>query len=641
MMISGLRSASHRLVDGARTLGSFSTKVGASSAVPVGEREVDAALSGGHNDDRFDREVPSKEAGRKFEGVPYQLRPALKVKVEGKGILMDALYNKGAAFPLGERDRLGIRGLLPPRRVSMEDQIRLARFQLDQETSPIRKHNYLRELLDRNETLFHRLLIDNIEELAPIIYTPTVGEACIKFGESFRNPRGMYFNYHDRGDMAAMVHNWPSSDVRVIVVTDGSRILGLGDLGANGMSIPIGKLALYCAAGGIAPHRVLPVMFDAGTDNEELLNDSTYLGMQHKRLSGDAYYDLLDEFVHACFSRWPNVFMQFEDFSSDKALPILEKYKNDRLCFNDDVQGTGAVAVAGVMGALTLQGLDIAALGDQRFLIAGAGSAGLGVARKLAEAISLQGKYTFEEAVEKFWVCDVDGVLKSSDSDKLTLEQRLFARDDETAGMSLLDVAKTVKPTALMGLTACGGLFKRELVETMAKNCDRPIIFPLSNPTSSAECTAKDAYEWTNGRAIFASGSPFDPVTVGSKTFVPSQCNNMFVFPAIGLGATVAGARRVSKNMIYAASEALATSLTEEEMNAGQVFPSIPRIRNISLRLATAIVRAAKEEGLTSPRRIPDHVAECDERTADYIEKRMYDPVYVPLVDLVYSNRHS
>lgn len=270
---------------------------------PLGER--DHKHLGGHAEDRFDVGYDEKEdRGRKFKGVPYHLRPALKVKVEGKGILMDPAYNKGAAFPLGERDRLGIRGLLPPRRVSMEDQIRLASFQLEQEESDIRKHGYLRELLDRNETLFHRVLIDNIEELAPIIYTPTVGEACLKFGESFRDPRGMYFNYHDRGDMAAMMYNWPHADVHVIVVTDGSRILGLGDLGANGMGIPIGKLALYCAAGGIAPHRVLPVMFDAGTNNESLLKDPTYLGMKHNRLDGDEYFDMLDEFVHACYARW-------------------------------------------------------------------------------------------------------------------------------------------------------------------------------------------------------------------------------------------------------------------------------------------------------------------------------------------------
>eukprot|EP00938_MAST-03A_sp_MAST-3A-sp1_P002877 g2877.t1 len=281
----------------------WNTNINRTSSVkpPLGER--DHKHLGGHAEDRFDKHDFGEDGGRKFKGVPYHLRPALKVKVEGKGILMDPAYNKGAAFPLGERDRLGIRGLLPPRRVSMEDQIRLATFQLQQEESDIRKHGYLRELLDRNETLFHRVLIDNIEELAPIIYTPTVGEACIKFGESFRDPRGMYFNYHDRGDMAAMMYNWPHADVHVIVVTDGSRILGLGDLGANGMGIPIGKLALYCAAGGIAPHRVLPVMFDAGTNNESLLNDPTYLGMKHNRLDGEEYFDMLDEFISACYAR--------------------------------------------------------------------------------------------------------------------------------------------------------------------------------------------------------------------------------------------------------------------------------------------------------------------------------------------------
>ena len=344
--------------------------------------------------------------------------------------------------------------------------------------------------------------------------------------------------------------------------------------------------------------------------------------------------------MHTSTTTRPNVFIQFEDFSSDKAKFILDRYKNDRLCFNDDIQGTGAVCVAGAMAALTLQGKRISELGEQRFLIAGAGSAGLGVARKLAEAIVHQGKYSFEQALEKFWVCDVNGVL-AADNKNLSEEQRVFARDDDTAGLDLKQVADKVKPTALLGLTACGGLFQRDLVESISRNCERPIIFPLSNPTSSAECTAEQAYEWSGGKAIFASGSPFDSVRYGGTTYIPSQCNNMFVFPGLGLGATVCGAKRVSRGMIYACSETLATSLTEDEKRAGQVFPSINRIREISLRVATAVVRAAHEENLTNPKKISREISHDDTMTFRYVQGKMYDPVYVPLVDMIYSSRHS
>ena len=333
----------------------------------------------------------SDASGKKYADVPYHLRPALRVTPTGKNLLSTPTFNKGGAFGLGERDRLGLRGLLPPRRLTMKQQIERTEAQLAKEDSMIRKNLYLRDLLDTNETLFHRVLLDNIKELAPAVYTPTVGQACVEFGEMFRRPRGMYFNSHDLGDMSAMMYNWKAKDVHVACVTDGSRILGLGDLGANGMGIPIGKLALYCAAGGIAPHRVLPIMFDAGTNNEELLNSDTYLGLQHERLEGDEYYEMLDEFMAAVYNRYPNVFLQFEDFSSDKAMDILNRYRDDYLCFNDDVQGTGAVSVAGLMSALRLQGKPVDALKDQRILIAGAGSAGIGVATALADAMVLQG----------------------------------------------------------------------------------------------------------------------------------------------------------------------------------------------------------------------------------------------------------
>eukprot|EP00501_MAST-03F_sp_TOSAG23-6_P001832 GSMAST32.ASY1.ANO1.1910.1 assembled CDS len=537
----------------------------------------------------------TKEVSGPGPHVRYELRKTLIAKKEGREILTDPLYNKGTAFRHGERDRLGLRGLLPPRRFTMKAQ------------TPLRKHIFLNEIHDRNETLYHRVLVDNIKELAPIVYTPTVGEACQNFGIQFRRPRGMYFCTLDRMNMASMMHNWPSKDVQVVVVTDGSRILGLGDLGANGMAIPVGKLALYCAAGGIAPHRVLPVQLDFGTNNEELLQDPFYLGLKHTRVTGDEYYELLDEFVSAVFNRYPNAFLQFEDFSSDKAQIILDRYRSERLVFNDDIQGTGAVAIAGIMSALRCTGRSVTSLKDQRILIAGAGSAGIGVAEALMNAMKQQGLKE-HEAVEQFVVCDVNG-------------------------MSLSDAMKEHKPSILLGLSAQGGLFDKSIIKTMHHNTERPIIFPLSNPTSKAECSAADAYNWTKGSCIFASGSPFDPVKMKNGTIMtPSQCNNMFIFPGLGLGATLSGAKRCSDKMVYSCAVACAESVSEDELNKGMVFPDLDRIREVSLNVGTATVTAAAKEGLVT-KMSSDDVLNCREILA----RKMYDPMYVPITDNVYN----
>ena len=571
--------------------------------------------------------VDGNEEGKKYAATPYHMRAALRVTPTGKNLLATPTFNKGAAFGLGERDRLGLRGLLPPRKLTMKQQIDRTEAQLAKEDSMIRKNVYLRDLLDTNETLFHRVLLDNIKELAPAIYTPTVGQACVEFGEAFRRPRGMYFNYHDLGDMSAMMYNWKAKDVHVICVTDGSRILGLGDLGANGMGIPIGKLALYCAAGGIAPHRVLPIMFDAGTNNQELLESETYLGLQHQRLDGEEYYEMLDEFMAAVFNRYPNVFLQFEDFSSDKAMDILNRYRDRYLCFNDDVQGTGAVSVAGIMSALRLQGKEVDALKDQKILIAGAGSAGIGVATALSDAMVMQG-LSHKEACSKFYVCDINGILSSTNPD-LVQQQVPFGRSDDTAGLSLLDAMKQVKPTILLGLSGCGGLFEEELIREMSKNCNDPIIFPLSNPTSSAECTNIQALEWSDGRCVFASGSPFDTVEFNGVTRIPSQCNNMYIFPGIGLGAVMGKCSKVSDGMIYASSQAVASSLKPDEIEKGMVFPDISRIREVSLNVGVNVIIAAIEEGLCKNQRFRQANNEEDIRTL--LLDKMYDPVYVPL----------
>jgi len=437
----------------------------------------------------------------------------------------------------------------------------------------------------------------------------------------------MYFTEEDRGQMAAMIYNWPLPDVHVVVVTDGSRILGLGDLGAQGMGIPIGKLSLYCAAGGIAPHRVLPVVLDVGTDNEELLNDPFYIGMPKKRLHGKEYYHLVDEFMQAVRHRWPNVLVQFEDFSSDKAQNLLDKYRDTHLCFNDDIQGTGATTLSGVLGALRAKGADVNSLGEQRIVVAGAGSAGIGVAQVLMQAMMEQGR-TEEEAKKAFFIVDQDGLLGKDRSDTLSREQAAFARDED-GGLSLLDVVKKHKPTILLGMTTVGGLFSEEIITEMASSCERPIIFPLSNPTTNAECTAEQAFEWTDGKCIFAAGSPFDPVTMeDGRVFYPTQCNNMYVFPGIGLGATVCGAKTVSDRMLYVAAEALANFVTEEELAQGKVFPHISNIREVSHRVAVAVVREAAREGQATKLKEKDM-----DNLEDYVAKKMYDPLYVPLIE--------
>lgn len=551
----------------------------------------------------------------------------IKISVRGADILTDPLFNKGTSFKSGERDRLRFRGMLPPAFQNIHVQKDRFLNSLRAEESNIKKNIMLEDLHDRNETLYHRVLVDHIEEMAPLIYTPTVGQACKEFATRFRRPRGMYFTQEDRGHMAAMVYNWPHKDVHVIVVTDGSRILGLGDLGTNGMGIPIGKLSLYCAAGGIAPHRVLPVVLDVGTDNEELLNDQFYMGMKHKRIRGKPYNLLVEEFMQAVRYRWPGVLVQFEDFSSDNAQMLLNKYRNDHLCFNDDIQGTGATTLAGLLGALRAKGDDVTALGDQRIVIAGAGSAGIGVGQVLKQAMIEQGR-SEEEASKAFFVVDQNGLIGKERLPDLSPEQAEFVRDSDN-GMPLLDVVSKYKPTMLLGMTAVGGLFKEDIIREMAAHCDKPIIFPLSNPTTNAECTAEQAFEWTDGRCIFASGSPFDPVEMDDgRIFYPTQCNNMYVFPGIGLGATVSGAKMVTDRMLYIAAEALANYVSPEEHAQGKVFPHISNIREVSHRIAVAVAEEAIRVGLST------RLKESDlENLPEIMTSKMYYPEYVPLIE--------
>lgn len=563
-----------------------------------------------------------------WKGCTKRFLYPIRIAARGSDILTNPLYNKGTAFKSGERDRLRIRGLLPPRIQNAERQIERFMIKFHGEESDIKKNIMLEDLHDRNETLYHRIIIDHVEMIAPLIYTPTVGQACKEFGARYRRPRGMYFTEADRNNMAAMVYNWPHDDVHVIVVTDGSRILGLGDLGAHGMGIPIGKLSLYCAAGGVAPHRVLPVVLDVGTNNEELLNDPFYLGVPKRRLSGKPYYELVDEFMQAVRYRWPKVLVQFEDFSSDKAQVLLNKYRHDHLCFNDDIQGTGATTLAGILGALRAKGDDVSSLSKQRILIAGAGSAGVGVAQSLYQAMIVQG-CSEEDAKNAFFIADQGGLLGVDRLDDLTPEQAMFARKEDN-NLPLQSIVEKYKPTILLGMTTVGGLFGEQLVKEMATHCERPIIFPLSNPTIKSECTAAQAYEWTDGKCIFASGSPFNAVTLdnGETTLHPSQCNNMYIFPGVGFGASVCGAKTITDEMLYKAAEALANSLTSDDLAQGRVFPPITKIRDVSHCVAVSVVKQALEEDQATK------LSERDARDIDgFVWSKMYDPVYAPLIE--------
>eukprot|EP00744_Colponema_vietnamica_P002108 GILI01003392.1.p1 GENE.GILI01003392.1~~GILI01003392.1.p1 ORF type:complete len:630 (-),score=119.73 GILI01003392.1:342-2150(-) len=554
-------------------------------------------------------------------------QPQLFEHKRGKDVIDDPLLNKGTSFPYPERDRLGLRGLVPPRQLTMKTQMSRVLNNFRALKDDLERHVFLNDLHDRNETLFYKLLTENIAEMAPIVYTPTVGQACIKFGERFRRPRGMYFSSADRGQMSAMVYNWPGRDVDVIVVTDGSRILGLGDLGAHGMGIPIGKLSLYVAAAGLHPGRVLPAVIDVGTNNERLLQDPFYLGMQHRRLQGDEYYSLIDEFMAAARHRWPNVLVQFEDFSSDHAATVLNKYRHDHLCFNDDIQGTGAVTVGTMLSALRVLGKKPEALKEQRVVVVGAGSAGVGVTEALRDSMVSMG-LTSTEANLNFWMLDRDGLLGKSRANVQDLHKP-YLRHDLPDKLPLIEVIRAVRPTVLLGLSTCRGLFTPEVLQEMAKHVDRPIIFSLSNPTNNSECSAEEAYLHTGGRALFASGSPYEPVTVNGRRFVPSQCNNMYIFPGLGLGAVACGAEKINDDMFLAAAKALAETLSADEANRGQLLPNILNIRSVSAHVAVRVIECAVKTGVANfP--APEGLLH------EYVMDKMYRPEYSPLVSVPY-----
>jgi malate dehydrogenase (oxaloacetate-decarboxylating)(NADP+) len=532
----------------------------------------------------------------------------------GVDLIRDPHRNKGTAFTLAERDALKLRGLLPPHVCSEAEQVMRVLENFERSETPLQKFITLAALQDRNETLYYRLLFDNLQKMMPIVYTPTVGEACQKFGHIFRRPHGLFVSADDRGNMASVLRNWPFEDVRVIVVTDGERILGLGDLGANGMGIPIGKLNLYTACAGIDPNLCLPITLDVGTNNEELLQDPLYIGLRRHRLDNKDYYEFIEEFVAAVQEVFPDALLQWEDFANRHAFRLLEDYRDKICCFNDDIQGTAAVSLAGILSALRITGGQLA---DHRFLFLGAGEAGIGIADLIVAELGEAG-VPADEARKLCWFLDSKGLVVK-ERKNLTGHKLPYAHEHPFIE-DLAEAVRTLKPTALIGVSGQPQTFTKEVLEAMAELNERPIVFALSNPTSKAECTARQAYEWSGGRAIFASGSPFDPVELGGKTFVPGQGNNAYIFPGVGLGVIVSRARRVTDEMFRAAARTLAKQTSAKDLETGCLYPPLKRIREVSAHIATAVAQIAVDGGLAADEPVDDMLA--------HVRSQMYVPEY-------------
>jgi len=532
----------------------------------------------------------------------------------GVKLLHDPVRNKGTAFTEAERELLGLRGLLPPRVSSPAEQELRVLGNLRAKESDLERYIALISLQDRNETLFYRVVLNHIEEIMPLIYTPTVGKACQQFSHIYRRPRGLYISLNDLGRVRDILANWPHPDPRIIVVTDGERILGLGDLGAAGMGIPIGKLSLYTACAGIHPTQCLPVTLDVGTNNEAFLDDPLYLGLERRRERGPAYDALLEEFVGAVRQTFPNALLQLEDFGNRNAFRLLAKYRDQLCLFDDDIQGTGAVALAGLLAALRLSGGELAA---QRVLFYGAGQAAIGIGSTVVAALREQGMPA-AEACRSCWFFDSQGLLIAG-RDQIPEQKQPFAHEHEAIS-DFAEAVRVLKPTAIIGCAGIPGVFTEAIVECMARLNERPIVFALSNPTSSAECSAEQAYRWSGGSAIFASGSPFGPVDLGNRTLVPGQGNNAYIFPGVGLGAVVSGAIRVSDEMFLAAARILAGLVTDEDLAAGSVYPGLTRIREVSALIAAEVAAIAYRQGLA---REPEPVD-----LLNTVRARMFQPVY-------------
>jgi malate dehydrogenase (oxaloacetate-decarboxylating)(NADP+) len=534
-------------------------------------------------------------------------------------LIHDPFRNKGTAFTQAERKALNLEGLLPPVVDDLESQSQRQKLQLEAEPTDLERYILLSGLQDRNRTLFYHVLCSDPEKYLPIVYTPTVGEACEKFAHILRKAHGVYLPVTAKGNLKKLLGNWFTQDVRFIVVTDGSRILGLGDLGASGMGIPIGKLALYTACAGVPPQSTLPICLDVGTDNEEFLNDPLYAGLRQNRVDDDVYYEFVDEFVQAVQELFPKCCIQFEDFSMNHATPLLEKYRDDICCFNDDIQGTAGVALAGIHAACRAKNEKIE---DQRILFLGAGSAGTGIAELIVESIVRLAGISREEAVKRVRLFDVNGLLVSSRTD-LASFQAPFAVDAPACD-DFLQAIHDFKPTGIIGVSTVAGAFNEQVIRAMAEINEQPLIFPYSNPTSRAECTAEQAYTWTDERVLFGSGTPMPPVQFQGKSISPSQGNNVYIFPAVGMAVFATGATRVPQEAFLTAAHALAEQVPAEYLKRGQLYPSRSLIREVSLHVATQVAQTLDELGLAR------HTASD---WADRINELAYVPAYESLCE--------
>lgn len=526
----------------------------------------------------------------------------VEVAIRGQTLLEQPLLNQGTAFTEQERHDFGLLGLLPPDVETIEQQADRCYEAFRNEPSDLEKHVFLRNLQDENEILFYRLIAEHIAEMQPIIYTPVVGEACQKFSHIYRRPRGLFIEYPQREHIKETLDNCALSNVEVIVVTDAERILGLGDQGAGGMGIPIGKLSLYTAIGGIHPSATLPIMLDVGTNNTERLEDPSYIGWRHERVTGQEYDDFVDDFVTAVMEKYPRVLLQFEDFASKNASPILARYRDQLCTFNDDIQGTAAVTTGTILAGVAATSRE---LREQRVVMLGAGSAGVGISNQLVAAMMKEG-LSLEEARSRFYLIDSHGLIHDGRTNlapyKIPLQQKREALgdwgcqgDDE---ISFLDTVKHAQPTILVGVTGQAGAFTEEIIRAMASNVERPIIFPLSNPTSRAEATAADVVAWTEGRALIATGSPFDPVPFEGREIPIAQCNNSYIFPAMGLGILASGATRVTDEMFMAAALALRDGSPALKDPNASLLPRLEDIRKIARHIAIEVALAAQENGV-------------------------------------------